>query len=126
MLLQLNNAGIFWQTMHLNWAAVWLPDNGQAVASAGGSCSVCACPVRMRRAESWVMVSSTWLARNISAVSTIANKRAKNAGATRANCTTASPFRLRRNLRNRLRKVVLDWMVDDMGRSWAAMISAQH
>src|ERR1700719_2830257 len=49
------------------------------------------------RAESWVMVSSTWLAKNINPVSMIANSSAKNTGATRANSTAAEPRRLRRN-----------------------------
>ena len=54
------------------------------------------------RAEFWVMVSSTWPAKNTIAVSMIANNRAKNTGATRANSTAAEPRRLRRNRRKML------------------------
>src|SRR5476649_388803 len=51
------------------------------------------------RAEFWVIVSRTWLAKNTMAVSMIANSNAKNTGATRANSTAAEPPRLRRNRR---------------------------
>ena len=51
------------------------------------------------RAEFWVMVSRTWLAKNTMAVSMIANSNAKNTGATSANSTAAEPPRLRRNRR---------------------------
>ena len=53
----------------------------------------------IRRAESCVTVSSTWLAKNTIAVSMIANSSAKNTGATSANSTAAEPRRLRRNRR---------------------------
>ena len=48
------------------------------------------------------MVSSTWPAKKMMAVSMIANSSAKNTGATRANSTAADPRRLRRNRRNAL------------------------
>ena len=51
------------------------------------------------RAESCVAVSSTWLAKNTSASSMVANRRAMKIGATSANSTTAEPRRLRRNRR---------------------------
>src|SRR6266436_7978141 len=60
----------------------------------------CAWPVMIMRAESCVTVSSTWLAKNTSAVSRIANSSAKNFGATSANSTAAEPRRLRRNRRS--------------------------
>ena len=47
------------------------------------------------RAESCVTVSSTWLAKNIIAISMIANSSPKNSGATSANSTAATPRRLR-------------------------------
>ena len=53
----------------------------------------------IRRDVSWVTVSSTWLAKNTIAISMIANRTAKNIGATSANSTAAEPLRLRRNRR---------------------------
>src|SRR3954447_4054562 len=55
------------------------------------------------RAESCVIVSSTWPAKNIRAVSMIANRSAKNTGATSANSSAADARRLRRNCRSSLR-----------------------
>src|ERR1700760_2196051 len=56
------------------------------------------------RAEFCVMVSNTWLAKNIIAVSMIANRSAKKIGATIANSNAADARRLRRkrlsNVRN--------------------------
>src|SRR3954463_1056363 len=52
------------------------------------------------RAEFCPMVSSTWFAKNMIAVSIIANSSAKNTGATSANSTAAEPRRVRRNRRN--------------------------
>src|SRR6185312_15353862 len=60
--------------------------------------------VRMIRADSCVTVSSTWPARNMIPVSMIANRSAKNTGATRANSIAAEPLRSRRNRRSRREK----------------------
>ena len=54
------------------------------------------------------MVSSTWLAKNISAVSMIANNSAKKIGATSANSTAAEPRRLPRNRRSAVRSMNLE------------------
>src|ERR1700757_3066356 len=70
------------------------------------------------RAESWVMVSSTWLAKNINPVSMIANSSAKNTGATRANSTAADPRRLRRNLRKAFLTVAGEAAGDGIRGSW--------
>src|SRR5262245_26230762 len=61
------------------------------------------------------MVSSTWVAKNINAASMMANKSAKNIGATSANCTTASPFRLYRKRRIKLANEAVEAGVGDMG-----------
>ena len=68
----------------------------------------------IRRAESWVTVSSTWLAKNMVAVSMIANSNAKNTGATNANSIAADPRRLRRKQRNALLMGTLDATGDDI------------
>ena len=50
----------------------------------------CDCPVMIRRAESDATVSSVWLAKNTSPVSRMANIRARNGAATKANSTAAA------------------------------------
>ena len=88
--------------------------------------ALCACPVRIMRAEFCVIVSSTWLAKNISAVSMMANNSAKNIGATRANCTTAEPRRLRRNRPSNERSETVEAADDDIGQSWAAALEMKN
>jgi hypothetical protein len=72
------------------------------------------------RADVSVMVSSAWVAKNIKAVSIIANSSAKNIGATRANSTTAEPRRLRRNRRKTLLLVAVEVTGDDIGKPHTA------
>src|ERR1700694_1413099 len=69
------------------------------------------------RAEFWGMVSSTWPAKNMMAVSIIANSSAKNSGAPRANSTAADPRRLRRNRRNTFRTEALEAAGDGIEKS---------
>src|SRR3954468_16965233 len=69
------------------------------------------------RAESWVTVSSTWLAKNTMAVSMIANSNAKNTGATSANSTAAEPRRLRRKRRNAFARAAVQPAGDDIDQS---------
>jgi hypothetical protein len=54
----------------------------------------------------------------------MANKSAKNIGATSANCTMASPFRLRRNRRSKIANETVEAGVGDIGHP-TAMISAK-
>lgn len=54
------------------------------------------------------MVSSTWLAKNMIAVSMMANNNAKKTGATSANSTAADPRRLPRNRRRAVLSVNLE------------------
>jgi hypothetical protein len=70
-----------------------------------------------------VIVSSTWLAKNISAVSMIANSSAKNSGATSANSTTAEPRPLRRKRRNKVRNEAVGAAGGDIGNPQSAIIS---
>src|ERR1700745_416226 len=50
----------------------------------------------------------------------IANNSAKNIGATRANCTTAEPRRLRRNWPSNERNETVEAAGEGIGQSWAA------
>src|SRR5947209_2436395 len=73
------------------------------VASTGcdpSSPADCACPVKIKRAASWLTVSSTWPAKKMIAVSTIAPSSATNIGATSANSMADVPRRLRQNQRH--------------------------
>ena len=66
------------------------------------------------------MVSSTWLAKNMIAVSMIANSSAKNTGATSANSTAAEPRRLRRKRRKTFLTEAVEAAGDGIGKSSAA------
>ncbi len=78
------------------------------------------------RAEFCVIVSSTWLAKNMSAVSRMANSSAKNTGATSANSTAAEPRRLRPNRRSTFRRELVGAAGGDIGNPQSAIISRQR